>query len=84
MLIAAYLALPSSKNLEVFNTILAKHNFDKLSPNKFKNDLSKSQLYYEVQALQYTYNVQLELAYSAYDKIRSFALSKIAYQLEAI
>ncbi|WP_341787973.1 hypothetical protein [Rickettsia endosymbiont of Cantharis rufa] len=69
LLITTYLTLPNSQNLEAFNTILEKYNFDKLSLNKFKNDPSKSQLYYNIQAKQYTYNGQFELAYSVYDKI---------------
>lgn len=81
LLITTYLTLPNSQNLEAFNTILAKYNFDKLSLNKFNNDSSKSQLYYNIQAKQYTYNGQFELAYSAYDKILKQAVTTNNNQL---
>ncbi|HJD56186.1 MAG TPA: ankyrin repeat domain-containing protein [Rickettsia endosymbiont of Pyrocoelia pectoralis] len=63
LLIKASLFLPAMQNKEELNNILLQYSFEKLSPNKFKNNYIKSCIYKKIQIQQYEENSQPELAY---------------------
>ncbi|MFY9589510.1 hypothetical protein OTR29_01940 [Rickettsia endosymbiont of Halotydeus destructor] len=56
------------QNISAFNDILLKYNFDKLSPEEFKNDTSKTKIYYSIQAQIHQNAEEHQLARNIYDK----------------